>query len=254
MEGGDDQFDEIQVSLQGTTVLKTPRVSRETIISVLQTHTSLIKSLKKDHSKLAFKVSDLENSNKENNRKLNNLTEDVEVQKKNVIQLFKLNDEFRKEMEDLGEQVAELYLLKKSINEQQAFLENLSLRYNKFSTEVGEFIANVGATITTVEESCKDTQFQLKELKDYVDHFADNLVLSSGQITVEVDAGFSVKPVSLTETLKLARTTLTEIETGAEKAEEKMEQMSQDLETKAPDTVLFNVNTLERKVSTIEVH
>ena len=130
----------------------------------------------------------------------------------------------------------------------------MSLRYNKFSTEVGEFMANVGATITTVEESCKDTQFQLKELKDYVDHFADNLVLSSGQITVEVDAGFSVKPVSLTETLKLARTTLTEIETGAEKAEEKMEQMSQDLETKAPDTVLFNVNTLERKVSTIEVH
>jgi len=130
----------------------------------------------------------------------------------------------------------------------------LSLRYNKFSTEVGEFIANVGATITTVEESCKDTQFQLKELKDYVDHFADNLVLSSGQITVEVDSGFSVKPVSLTETLKLARTTLTEIEAGAEKAEEKMEQMSQDLETKAPDTVLFNVNTLERKVSTIEVH
>jgi len=61
-------------------------------------------------------VSDLENSNKENNRKLNNLTDDVEVQKKNVIQLFKLNDEFRKEMEDLGEQVAELYLLKKSIN------------------------------------------------------------------------------------------------------------------------------------------
>jgi len=119
---------------------------------------------------------------------------------------------------------------------------------------VGEFIANVGATITTVEESCKDTQFQLKELKDYVDHFADNLVLSSGQITVEVDSGFSVKPVSLTETLKLARTTLTEIEAGAEKAEEKMEQMSQDLETKAPDTVLFNVNTLERKVSTIEVH
>ncbi len=119
---------------------------------------------------------------------------------------------------------------------------------------MGEFIANVGATITTVEESCKDTQFQLKELKDYVDHFADNLVLSSGQITVEVDSGFSVKPVSLTETLKLARTTLTEIEAGAEKAEEKMEQMSQDLETKAPDTVLFNVNTLERKVSTIEVH
>jgi len=115
-------------------------------------------------------------------------------------------------------------------------------------------MANVGSSITTVEESCKDTQFQLKELKDYVDHFADNLVLSSGQITVEVDSGFSVKPVSLTETLKLARTTLTEIETGAERTTEQIEQINQDLETKAPDTVLFNVNTLERKVSTIEVH
>ena len=80
------------------------------------THVSLHFLKLQDHSKLAFKVSDLENSNKENNRKLNNLTDDVEVQKKNVIQLFKLNDEFRKEMEDLGEQVAELYLLKKSIN------------------------------------------------------------------------------------------------------------------------------------------
>lgn len=115
-------------------------------------------------------------------------------------------------------------------------------------------MSGVGATINTVEESCKDTQFQLKELKDYVDHFADNLVLSSGQITVEVDSGFSVKPVSLTETLKLARTTLTEIETGAEQAEEKIEKIFQDLEAKAPDTVLFNVNTLERKVATIEVH
>ena len=56
-------------------------------------------------------------------------------------------------------------------------------------------MANVG----TVEESCKDTQFLLKELKDYVDYFADNLVLSSGQITVEMDSGFTVKPMSLTE-------------------------------------------------------
>lgn len=108
------------------------------MISVLQTHTNLIKSLKKvlldciflllfspliviaprtqDHSKLAFKVSDLETANKENNRKLHNLSDDVDLQKKNVVELFKLTDEFRKEMEELGEQVGELYLLKKSIN------------------------------------------------------------------------------------------------------------------------------------------
>jgi hypothetical protein len=140
------------------------------------------------------------------------------------------------------------------LQEQQAFIESLAMRYNKFSSEVGEFMSGVGTTIANVESSCRDTQFQLKELKDYVDHFADNLVLSSGQITVETDAGFTPKPISLTETLKLARGTLTELETGAERTGERVEQIAADLETKAPDTVLFNVNTLERKVSTIEVH
>jgi polyhydroxyalkanoate synthesis regulator phasin len=140
------------------------------------------------------------------------------------------------------------------MQEQQAFIESLAMRYNKFSTEVNEFMAGVGSTIANVEASCRDTNFQLKELKDYVDHFADNLVLSSGQITVETDAGFTIKPTSLTETLKLARHTLTELETGAEKTGEKIEQITSDLDTKAPDTVLFNVSTLERKVSTIEVH
>lgn len=43
-------FDDIKVALQGTVVLPTPRVSRETIISVLQTHTDLIMSLRKVNS------------------------------------------------------------------------------------------------------------------------------------------------------------------------------------------------------------
>jgi uncharacterized coiled-coil DUF342 family protein len=72
--------------------------------------------LSQDHAKLAFKVSDLETAAKDNNRKLGQLHDDMEAQKKNIVQLFTLSDEFRKEMDELGEQVAELYLLKKSIN------------------------------------------------------------------------------------------------------------------------------------------
>lgn len=65
---------------------------------------------------MAFKVSDLDTATKENNRKMQNLTEEVDLQKKNIVELFKLSDEFRKEMDELGEQVGELYLLKKNIN------------------------------------------------------------------------------------------------------------------------------------------
>lgn len=61
-------------------------------------------------------MGDLETATKDNHRKMNQIGEDVEAQKKNIVELFKLSDEFRKEMDELGEQVAELYLLKKSIN------------------------------------------------------------------------------------------------------------------------------------------
>jgi uncharacterized coiled-coil DUF342 family protein len=44
------------------------------------------------------------------------LTEEVDEQKKHVKELYKLSDEFRKEMDELSEKVAELYLLKKNIN------------------------------------------------------------------------------------------------------------------------------------------
>jgi len=248
------EFDEINTALKGTTVLKTPRVSRETIISVLQSHTNLIQSMKKDHAKLAFKVTEIDTANKENNKKMDRIVVDMDAQKKSIADLFRVSNEFRLEMDELSEKVAELYLLKKHINEQQDVLENLSARYNKFSTEVNEFMGGVGETIEMVEKNSRDTQFQLKELKDYVDHFADNLVLSSGQITVEVDAGFSSKAVSLTETLQMAKGGLSNIETDLNHKQSKIEQMCADIDSKAPDTVLFNVNTLERKVATIEMH
>lgn len=140
------------------------------------------------------------------------------------------------------------------IQEQRDFIENLSQRYHTFSTDVNAFMVGTSRTILVVEESCKDTLFQLKELKDYVDHFADNLVLSSGQITVDVDAGFSIKPVSLTETLQICRGTITDIEKTATGVGTRIDQITAELETKAPDSVLFNINTIERKIATIEVH
>jgi uncharacterized coiled-coil DUF342 family protein len=73
-------------------------------------------------------VSDLETAAKDNNRKLGQLHDDMEAQKKNIVQLFTLSDEFRKEMDELGEQVAELYLLKKSINVSYCFTTATSVR------------------------------------------------------------------------------------------------------------------------------
>jgi hypothetical protein len=108
--------------------------------------------------------------------------------------------------------------------------------------------------MTTLQDGFAETQFQLKEMKDYVDHFADNLVLNSQQITVDTYAGFSNKPATLTEILKLCHNNFEDIVGVNNKQNEEITKMFGDLDTKAPDSVLFNIMTLEKKVGTIELH
>lgn len=142
----------------------------------------------------------------------------------------------------------------RKIQEQKDFIESLSARYNRFSGEVAEFMADAGRTLSTVQESCDKTQFQLTELKDYVDHFADNLIISSKQITVDPEIGFAPKPITLSETLTLCHKNFSDVEQGQQEMDAQIIKMQEELDAKAPDSILFNVSNLEKKVGTIELH
>ena len=71
--------------------------------------------MKKDHTKLALKVGEVEKTTLQNSENIINLTDTLEETNKKVTELFRLSDEFRKEMDELSEKVAELYLLKKQM-------------------------------------------------------------------------------------------------------------------------------------------
>lgn len=113
---------------------------------------------------------------------------------------------------------------------------------------------NNNKNIANMQETCDKTVFQLKEMKDYVDHFADNIVLNSQQITVDTYAGFSSKPITLTEVLKMCNGQFVDITGINTRQDEQITKIVADLDTKAPDTIVFNVSTLEKKVGTIELH
>jgi hypothetical protein len=130
----------------------------------------------------------------------------------------------------------------------------LAQKFEHFSTQVNDHMSDTMKFMNNLEEGFKETQFQLKEMKDYVDHFADNLVLNSQQITVDTYAGFSSKPTTLTEVLKMCNTNFEDIGVVNNKQDESIAKIFTDLETKAPDSVLFNITTLEKKVGTIELH
>lgn len=157
-------------------------------------------------------------------------------------------------MEELSVKVAELYMLKRQMAEQTIFVETLSNKFTKFSTEVAEYMDVNTKQMLSVQTSCDETQFQLKEMKDYVDHFADNLILNSSQITVDTYAGFSSKPIPLTEVLRMCTNNFNEMSTLTSRQAEQMTKLASSLDTKAPDSILFNISTLEKKVGTIELH
>lgn len=132
--------------------------------------------------------------------------------------------------------------------------ESLSSKFELFSHQVNDHMSGTEKVMTDLKDGFAETQFQLKEMKDYVDHFADNLVLNSQQITVDTYAGFSSRPTTLTEVLKMCHTNFEDVTTVNNTQNEQITKIIADLDTKAPDSILFNVTTLEKKVGTIELH
>lgn len=108
-------FDTITRELKGTTRIEVPRVSRETIISVLQSHTDMLKNIRKDHNNLSSKVERIDFETKENQEQIAVITEENIKRNADVVELFRMNNEFRIQIEELSWKVAELYTLKKTI-------------------------------------------------------------------------------------------------------------------------------------------
>ena len=185
---------------------------------------------------------------------MDNLIVETGKAKADVIELFRKHDESRKTIEDLSWKVAELYTLKKAMEDQKDFVETLHTDFNRFSKHVSGYMEDTDKAMGGVLASCKATEVKIVEIKDYVEHFAENLFLSSSQITVEPACGLASKPMSLTDALKLTTADAKSMDIKTKEHKEQIEEAFKLLEQKAPDSVLVNINILEKKVATIEVH
>lgn len=128
------------------------------------------------------------------------------------------------------------------------------MNYEHFKQKTTDFTVHTKDTIEAIDKKSNDTQFETKELRHIVDHFGDNLILSSTQITVESTAGFSKRPQSLLDVLKtcngnMATADKTLTEHGARIAEN-----AEAIATKADATVAFAVQTLDKDVLAIKTH
>ncbi len=72
-------------------------------------------ALFQENVQLSNKVVNLELEAKDNKKQILALADDVDLQRKSIEDLFRLSNEFRQEMDELAEKVAELYLMKKQL-------------------------------------------------------------------------------------------------------------------------------------------
>ena len=249
-----EMFTKLLIALQGVTQLEQPRVSRETIVETLREHTLMLKSVKTEVSGMSSLLKTLANEAADNKRIIQNLQEDAKKTRSDVETLFRTTAGFRLEMDEIGQKLAELLSIRDSVKEQGQKIEILFEKQAANYAEFGEYTVKTDDAISVLDNKNNETQFQLKELRDYVDHFGDNLILSSTQITVESTAGFSTKPLNLLEVLKKCNSNLVDIEHHLETTTEQVTQNSAKIELKADNTILFNVDVLENKVRAIEAH
>lgn len=108
--------------------------------------------------------------------------------------------------------------------------------------------------VKAIEKQSNDTSFETKELRHIVDHFGDNLILSSNQITVESTVGFSKRPMSLFDVMKYCQRDLEDLNIASKKHADGISENSEAIATKADGTVAYAVQTLDKDVLAIKNH
>ena len=135
--------------------------------------------------------------------------------------------------------------------------DDLSDLKHKFEAHANNMVVYINKTthaVAALDSKSNDVQLQLRELKDYVEHFGDNIVLASSQVTVESSAGYAERPISLLEVLKRCNTNITSLTSTCDDQEIKISENKRVIDTKADNDCLFDIRTLEKKVGGIEQH
>ena len=150
-------------------------------------------------------------------------------------------------IEDFPEIKAETYAQKVKVESVLTKMEHVNAEVNKFQdASQNEF--------KDLQDKSIDLLVKLKELRQYINGLADELVLSSNQITVPATAGFGTKPMNLLEVLKQVNLNVKHLQTASSEHTTRIGENIIAIGKKADESVLVDVETVAGRVSTIEAY
>lgn len=188
----------------------------------------------------------------ENRMYIAQLREESVRQQKGLDTLLRVSEDLRKQISALNDRCDEIPTIKLQVNDQKAFIEDLSLKFHTQVRELADFTLKTNRNIERVEQKTLDTQFHMKELEEYVQHLPETLILPSSQIRVETTAGFSDRPMALIEILSQCNSLFDNIHQNNLAIDKRLLEHDDEITHKAPETVLFQIHAIEKKVGSIE--
>lgn len=249
-----DQFSTMLLALQGETILVQPRVSRETIISVLKEHTELLRDMKMDVSKVMAMTEDLTRTNQENAHAIHKLQKGFETNKENIEKIEQRTTDIRASIDVIQKKILEINDLRDQLKDTKATLYELKDNYDNFKTEMVDFLAQTKSSIEFMEKQNNDTYAETKEIRRVVDNFADNIVISSTQVTVESSAGFAKRPMPLLDILKDTSAKINAIDNLLLEHGHQLIDSFNSLNTKADASLAISVQSLDRDIASIKAY
>lgn len=112
------------------------------------------------------------------------------------------------------------------------YVDELSNKFTLHTSDMNAYIKKTTVTLDEQDTKMSEIHFDLLKLKDYVDHFGDNLVLASCQIQVEPSSGFSSRPMTLLDVLKTCHGSFAGIDDSISSHEERIIINKERIETK----------------------
>lgn len=247
-------FDNIKKALEGQVVLVQPRVSRETIIDVLREHTDMIRQLRAEYNSTRSSVHHLLRLTESQGNDIRDLQSDMTKAKEDIVVLEASSAEFKSELDRIKETLGEISNIKREMQMQRESIQDINNNIAGYKVEVKENFDSVDRSLQAMDSMNRETQFILKELREYVEHFGDNLILASTQITVESKVGFADRPMSLQDILKMLNKSLNGMGTTLTEHTNQICDNTATILTKADATIAVQVTDVEKRVDGIEYH
>lgn len=251
----DSLYNEILKDLNGETVIATPRVSRETIVNTLKSHTNLIFQVQQQISSIITNVSNLSSEVQENKEFMKSLKVESIKQQEEFQKLSKVADSFHQQIALFNERVEDIPMMRLQFREQKLFVEDLSSKISKHMSEMIENTSKTKVAIEIADQRLNENQISISELQNHISTLSSTLILPSKNIIVDdisSDIPAGIAKITLADVLIENKDNFHEISNHTNQIFKQLEDHGKDISMKAPDSVLYNINTLEKKVADIE--